>query len=615
MKRQGMIITIILSTLILSGGFSILAQEQAGTALPRPEHPRPQFERSAWINLNGPWTYAFDFGASGKQRGFTASHGFADKIIVPFCPESRLSGVGHTDFINNIWYQRSLPALDSWKGRQVILHFGAVYYKTEVYIDDHFVGRHFGGTSSFDFDITRWVDTGARHNLVVFVNNELRSGKQPGGKQCFAFNSEGCSYTRTTGIWQTVWLEAVAPAGLRSAHTITDLDQKQLVIYPDFYAENRGNRLRVILKDKDKIVAEKTVTASNSSVCVLPVPAPHAWSPEDPFLYELQFEVTDKEGKRIDLVKSYAGMRKVNIEGDRVFLNNKPYYQRLVLNQGFYPDGIWTAPDDAALRHDIELSMQAGFNGARLHQKVFEERFHYWADKLGFLDWAESASWGLESNNNEAYRNFMTEWAETVKRDRDHPSIITWTPFNETWSPDEEQYPRMIRDMYALTKELDPTRPFNDASGGTHVLTDLWTVHNYEQSPAILHDTLAPAGQGLVWNGQDVYLKFARYTGQPYLLDEYGGTRLTPKKAETGNAWGYAELGTAEEFYDHLKKLTDTILSVGYISGYCYTQFTDVEQEQNGIFFYDRSPKFDMKKIHAIFGKNSEGFQPSAKEK
>ena len=582
--------------------FTVVAFAQQ---IPRSEYPRPQFERKAWINLNGTWTYTFDFGNSGHNRRYQESKGFDGKITVPFCPESKLSGVEYKDFITNMWYQRVISVPIDWNGKKILLHFGAVDYKSELFIDGKFVGRHFGGTSSFEFDITSFVTAGKDHNLVLFVNDDLRSGKQTAGKQCFNFFSEGCSYTRTTGIWQTVWMESVSPSGLKSSHVITDLDQKQVVIYPAFYNENTNVTVKVTLKDNGKVVSQKSIKASNQAVCILPLVNVKTWSPESPFLYDLVYEVVDKDNKVIDVVNSYVGIRKVHIEGNRVFLNNQPYYQRLVLDQGFYPDGIWTAPSDADLKKDIEMSMAAGFNGARLHQKVFEERFHYWADKLGYLTWGESSSWGSDYNNVEASRNFITEWSEIILRDRNYPSIITWTPFNETWESDQEQYSRFVKDIYKITKGLDPTRPVNDASGGTHVVTDIWTVHNYEQNPTKLAEILTPNSEGVMFSN-DKY-KFASYAGQPYLLDEFGGIRWIPsaKDKNSESSWGYGDAPkTLEEYYTRLDGQVDAILSRPNVWGYCFTQLTDVEQEQNGIYLYNRSLKFDMARIHKIFSKN-----------
>lgn len=595
--------------------------------MPKAEYPRPQFERNAWINLNGEWTYSFDFGGSGLEREWFKSTGFDQKIIVPFCPESKLSGVEYKDFINHMWYHRTISIPQDWANKQVLLNFGAVYYKSEIYIDGVFAARHFGGTSSFQVDITPYVKAGQTHNLVVYVESDVRSTHQPSGKQNLQFASYGCNYTRTTGIWQTVWMEAVHPEGLQSVQMIPDIDQQQLIIRPRFYKE-LGGKLEVTLKDNGKVVSKETVAANSLSTVILPVKKMKTWSPENPFLYDVELRVIDKAGNVVDEVKSYAGMRKVHIEGKKIYLNNQPYYQRLVLDQGFYPDGIWTAPNDEALKKDIQLSMEAGFNGARLHQKVFEERFYYWADKLGYLTWGEASSWGMDCNDIETARNFITEWTEIVERDRNHPSILIWTPTNEEFWPDRVQYPRLMQDLYKLTKAIDPTRPFHGTSGGSHIATDIWTVHNYEQDPAKLKDLLYNDGKLMEapkWEIQlmpkNIGYNGLKYTDQytfpqykhdmPYLIDEFGGIKWNPSQqmeSAQNTSWGYGEPPhSLEEFYARLEGLVNTVLSLSdHVWGYCYTQLTDVEQEQNGIYYYDRSPKFDMKRIHAIFSKNPE---------
>ena len=604
-----------------------------GASLPRAEYPRPQFERADWQNLNGRWTYIFDFSDTGFQRGYQASTGFDGSITVPFAPESELSGVGYKDYISNIWYHRTISIPQEWAGKNIRLNFGAVYYTSEVYIDGQFVGRHFGGSSSFSYDITRFVSDGKEHNLVVKASSDLRSGLQGAGKQSLQYASHACNYTRTTGIWQTVWMEPVSPAGLQNVQVITDIDQKQVIVHPWFFAETSGHTLKVTLIEGEKTVVSKTVRASNNSTVVLPVRKVRLWSPEDPFLYDLVYEVIDAEGNVVDRIDSYTGMRKVHIEGNKVYLNNQPYYQRLVLDQGFYPDGIWTAPSDEALKKDIELSMQAGFNGARLHQKVFEERYYYWADRLGYLTWGESASWGMDANDPLAARNFLAEWEECVVRDRNHPSIVTWTPMNEEFWPDDVQYPRFSEDIYTLTKQLDPTRPVNLCSGGVlTVHTDIWTAHHYEQDPAKLKDIVYNGGKmyslmpqtykGRIRNigfndvGAGTTYDWQEYDGKmPYILDEFGGIKwVKDQDRQAVNSqtvsWGYGQAPRSlEEFYARLEGMVDALLSLsGQMCGYCYTQLTDVEQEENGVYFYDRSPKFDMSRINAIFSRTPEGY-------
>ncbi len=622
MKNKYATIAIVALTALMSGFPASAAGE-----VPRGEYPRPQFERADWLCLNGEWTCEFDYSHSGLERGWQQSQGFDKRIVVPFCPESSLSGLQHNDFVEDFWYQRFIEIPAEWQGRRVHLNFGAVYYEAEVYIDGQFAIRHIGGSSSFSTDITRLVKPGQRHSLVVHVESDLRSMEQAAGKQSLLYGSYGCNYTRTTGIWQSVWLEPVAAEGLKQVQFLPDVDHKQLVIRPQFFAEG-GCVLTVTLRDGQKVVARQQVNASNATTVVLPVKGMKTWSPGHPFLYDVELTVTNREGQQVDQVKSYIGMRKVHIEGNRIYLNNEPFYQRLVLDQGFYPDGIWTAPSDEALRRDIELSMQAGFNGARLHQKVFEERFHYWADRLGYLTWGEAPSWGMDCNRVETARNFIAEWGEIVTRDRNHPSIITWTPLNEEWTPDRREYPRLVENLYAMTKQIDPTRPFHDSSGGVHVKTDIWTVHTYEQDPVRLHAQILNDGRmmdtprGVIDNHRGNFgfngaalnsaYTFPIYShDMPYLIDEFGGIKWNPNQQLEGSqteSWGYGEPPRSlDEFYTRLEQQVDVLLSLSaQVWGYCYTQLTDVEQEQNGIYYYDRSPKFDMKRIHDIFTRTPE---------
>lgn len=568
--------------------------------LPRAEYPRPQFERQEWINLNGTWDFEFDFGKSGMDRELFKAGSLSQEITVPFCPESELSGIGHTDFINCVWYRRDISIPEEWNGKNIYLNFGAVDYAAEIFIDGILAGRHYGGSSSFSIDLSGHVEAGKIHNLVIRVEDNQRSGEQSVGKQCSTFNSAGCFYTRTTGIWQTVWMEAVDRHGLKRVTMRPDIDQCQLMVMPEFYSESDCT-LEVSVKDNGKTVARKSVPCSNHACIVFPLKKMKLWSPEDPFLYDMDFHVKDAGGNVLDHVKSYAGMRKIHISDGKVYLNNREYFQRLVLDQGFYPDGIWTAPSDEALRHDIELAKAAGFNGARLHQKVFEERYFYWADRLGYLTWGEGPSYGMNVNNEIAARNFLSEWLEIVVRDRNHPSLVTWTPFNETWDSQDGTYPRFVRDIYAETKAADPTRPINDASGDDHVMTDIWSVHNYEQDGDKLKEQLA------LTEGREPYRHsyekefLAVYGGQPYILDEFGGIGwMSPE--ERKHSWGYGNLPqTEEEFYSRLDKMVKAVASLEHIAGFCYTQLTDVEQEKNGIYKYDRTEKLDIEKVRHIF--------------
>ena len=585
-------------------------------AQPRAEYPRPQFERADWVNLNGEWSFALDLSDSGRDRDFYNSKGFEQRITVPFAPESKLSGIGYTDFINSVWYQRMIQIPSAWQGKRVKLNFGAVYYESEVYIDGRFVGRHYGGSDSFAFDITDFVGDGKEHSIVVHAESDLRSGTQPGGKQSTNYYSYGCSYTRTTGIWQTVWMEAVDDMALERVQVVTDIDNEQIVVIPTYYNVAGGNTLSVEVRDGGKVVAHAESAAVQGVPVVVALKKAKLWSPESPFLYDVVYEVKDAEGKTLDRVDAYVGMRKVHIDGNKIYLNNKPYYQRLVLDQGFYPDGIWTAPSDEALKHDIEMSKAAGFNGARLHQKVFEERFHYWADKLGYIVWGEMASWDKDFNSVAAARNFLSEWGNIVVRDRNHPALIVWTPFNEEFGVPSNEAGRFLTDVYNETRRLDPTRPVNTVSGGIYVISDFCTAHCYEQDGARLHSMLfdgekfyQPQGPN---EGFERAIRKLYYDGSlPYLLDEFGGIKCAETQPEGGNSWGYGNAApTREDFYTRLEALVKAIVDHSdKICGFCYTQLTDVEQEQNGVYYYDRGEKFDMGRVKAIFQMKAEGYE------
>ena len=605
----------------------------AFAAQPRSEYPRPQFERSEWINLNGKWTYEFDLADTGFDRKLFNSKGFADNIIVPFCPESKLSGVEHKDIITGIWYHRTIKAPAAWSEKKIMLHFGAVYYEAEVYVDGKFVGRHFGGSSPFALDVTKFLADGEVHDLVVRANSDLRSKTQGSGKQSLRNYSYGCVYARTTGIWQTVWLEATDKYSLDYVQVITDIDNNQVIVTPRYYSTTATNTLTINIKDNGKIVAKKQVAQIEGLPIVIPMKKYQTWSPENPKLYDVEYIISDKDGKVLDKISSYLGMRKVHIDGNKVYLNNQPYYQRLVLDQGFYPDGIWTAPSDEALKHDIEMSMAVGFNGARLHQKVFEERFLYWADKLGYLVWGEYASWGVDIDSPITARNFISEWQNIVVRDRNHPSIVTWTPLNEAWVPDNVQYPRLVKDLYDATHVADPTRPVNTVSGG--IITndyDICAMHNYEQNGEKLKASVYNPETGKFFHykptrqpkprnssgsptvgdlASKALFKQAEYDGvRPYFIDEFGGIKCLEanpaKDTDRNGSWGYGKSAvTKEDFYKRLEAQVDALLSISdHVWGYCYTQLTDVEQEENGIYYYDRKAKYDAARLRAIFGKN-----------
>jgi len=563
--------------------------------IPRPEHPRPDFQRSAWQNLNGKWQFEIDNEKSGLEKGWQSGHEFSREILVPFCPESRLSGIGHTDFMNAVWYRRHFKVERRLRGKRLLLHFGAVDYEATVWINGKEVARHRGGYTPFVADVTEAVNQESENELVVYAVDDTRSNLQPTGKQSHELQSHGCMYTRTTGIWQTVWLEAVPDTYVASLTTWPDAANKRVALEIGVQNPKPGIALEVTALASGKAVASRTVKQVGScNVVLLDIPQARLWEPGKPFLYDLSIRLLRKD-KAFDEVSSYFGLRDVRIDGDRVLINGKPIFQRLILDQGFWPDGIYTAPSDADLRQDIERSMAYGFNGARLHQKVFEPRTLYWADRLGYIVWGEFPDWGCSVRYHaQARENFLREWMEVVLRDRNHPCIITWMPLNEAHSRHDRYVPAFFKELFFLTKRLDPSRPFIDASGYTHVVTEIWDLHDYDQNPvtfAARYDAFGkePKTETLARNDPD---NEPPYIGQPVVVSEYGGIWWNPGQTDD-KAWGYGKNPVSEEeFIERYTALANALLDNPHIAGLCYTQLTDVEQEVNGLYTYDRRAKF-----------------------
>jgi len=564
---------------------------------PRPEYPRPQMVRTDWINLNGRWQFEMDPGRSGRDRGLPTADSLSGEILVPFCPESELSGVGYRDFIPAVWYRRTFTVPRGWEDRRILLHFGAVDYDARVYVNGREAGCHRGGYSSFSFDITAYLEPG-ENVLTVYAEDDTRSGRQPRGKQSDLYQSYKCLYTRTTGIWQTVWLEAVPEVHIRQLRLTPLLDEGALLVQAKLAGDIRDYTFSVEAKAEGRPVgAAATLAESGWASCMLSLSEVRPWSPGDPFLYDLSLSL-QYEDETVDRVQSYFGLRSITICGDAVLLNGKPLFQRLVLDQGFYPDGIYTAPTDEALRRDIEISQAAGFNGARLHEKVFEERFLYWADKLGYIVWGEFPSWGLDHSSHETLERVLAEWPSVVERDYSHPSIVGWCPFNETPS---DQNPELLRTVYRVTKALDWTRPVIDTSGYVHVETDMWDVHDYlyriDVDGFVERYNAFARGERPFRNNPE---REPAWAGQPYWVSEYGGIWWNPGQTD-GAAWGYGDRPrTVTEFLERYRRLTEALLLNPRMTAFCYTQLTDVEQEVNGIYYYDRRPKFSPAEMAEI---------------
>lgn len=559
------------------------------TQIPRPEHPQPQMKREHWKNLNGEWDFSFDFGCSGiDQKWQEGKTDWEKKILVPFCPESDLSGIGYKDFIPGVWYHRTITLTGEELKGDLLLHFGAVDYDARVWINGVEAGRHQGGYVSFTFNITKLVKEG-ENDITLFAADDVRGGKQPKGKQSHFFYSIGCDYTRTTGIWQTVWLEWVPESYI-----------EKVQYYPNLAEATLG--IKAVVKGQGTLEAKAfyggepcgSVSAKSEGGTVtmtLPLSRLEKWEPGHGRLYDLTLTYGE------DKVESYFGMREVRLDGEKFLINDKSVFQRLVLDQGFYPDGIYTAPTEEALVKDVELSMAAGFNGARLHQKVFEPLFLYHCDKAGYLVWGEQGCWGLDYSNPAALKYFLPEWMEALERDFNHPAIIGWCPLNET---QPNQNPAFVRLLATVTRQYDRTRLYIDASGWTHIpgLTDIMDIHDYEQDPAAFAERLAPlAGDG-TYNVHRFFGHGYELEARPTFVSEYGGIRWAPSDAA---GWGYGQAPLSEqEFLDRFKGLTEVLLFHPRMGALCYTQLTDVEQELNGLYTYDRKPKFDPAFMHAV---------------
>ena len=586
--------------------------------IPRCEHPRPDLYRDGWLNLNGKWE--FDFWDKKSTEGYDPKTKLSKEINVPFCPESTLSGIADKNEQCGVRYKKAFTLPDFFKGKRVFLHFGASDYFTRVYINGIFAGEHKGGYTPFTFDVTELVLEGENYISVIALD-DTRSSKQPTGKQTKTGKSYGCYYTTTTGIWQTVWLEARDDAHTVRYNAIPHIKEQSVTLELDFSSGAVGlcADLTATYSGKEMGRASFEIRSEKESI-TLPLSELHLWEVGCGRLYDLKICIKDGTVTK-DTLTGYFGLREVKLEDGKFTLNGKSVFLRFVLDQGFYPDGIYTAPTDGALESDILLSMELGFNGARLHQKVFEPRFLYHADKLGYMVFGEFPNWGLDHTDPENKDTFLAEWQEAVGRDISHPSIIAWCPFNETWDKNgRTQCDDMIDSAYYLTKSIDKTRPVITNSGSHQSsldpnATDAYDIHDYEQNPERLYNNYKDAKDGIIkcqlWRNDPERQK---YNGKPIFLSEYGGIKWTDEQAKrlVGGrsakeqddtvSWGYGtEVSTDDEFFARLGGLTKVIVDNGYFIGYCYTQLYDVEQEQNGALKYDRTEKFPAEKFAEIF--------------
>lgn len=617
MTRVGLLIALMTAAAAVA---SAQTNAPAG-AVPRAEHPRPDLMRADWLTLNGPWQFEFDDQDRGlAERWHAGTKPFSKTIQVPYAFQAKLSGIGDTAFHDVVWYQRAIDVPAAWTGRRVRLHFGAVDYEAMVWVNGLFAGQHRGGQSPFALDITDLL-TPANNRVIVRAWDPSTDRALPRGKQYWEPQSRSIWYTRTSGIWQPVWLEAAGQTHVERLRITSDIDRSQVTIEAVLNraakvkmkvgVTQRGSGTAGASASSRSTYADEMIVSGDGSrvVATMTLREQRLWSPEQPNLYDLAIELQDEKGQPVDRLQSYFGQRKIHSQGDRVYLNNSPYYLRLVLDQGYWPESLLTPPTEAAMQYDIRMTKAFGFNGARKHQKVEDPRWLYLADTMGLLVWGEMAN--AQMFTDEYVSRFTSEWQEVVARDYNHPSIVAWVPINESWG-----VPRILTDvaqqahvkaLYHLTRSLDQTRPVIDNDGWEHTdTTDLFTLHDYAKTGAdmaAIYERLKTDRSQIPRNGKEALVHGAEYNGTPILMTEFGGVAYKAAKSEDDKAWGYAGIEpTVDALLQRMDGLVKALRANPVFGGFCYTQLTDVEQEINGLMTYDRKPKADPAAIGKIFG-------------
>lgn len=576
------------------------------------DYPRPQFVRDSWETLNGRWDFAFDDAGEGESEKWFELFPSAQTIQVPFSYESNLSGIGETKFHPVVWYQKEVNVAKKAKQR-VCIHFEGSDYLTKLWVNGKYAGSHVGGYTRFTFDVTELLRNGLNQFTVrVEDSNDMQ---QPRGKQRWVKESFACWYVQTTGIWKTVWLEYVPETHLENVKMTPLLGEKaldlewkavgqfepELTLQTEIRFQGKLiNRVRVpVLEQRGKM------RINMFSSCIYQWWGIKTWSPEEPNLYDIRFELFENDVP-VDRVNSYFGMRDIHIQNGNVLLNGQPLYQRLILNQGYWKDSQLTPPDEETLINDVESILALGYNGVRMHQKLEDERFCYWCDVNGLLMWCEMPS--AYNYGDDAVQDFTTQWMEAVRQYYNHPSTIVWTPFNESWGipqvgsdPTQQHFTEAV---YHLTKSFDPMRPVIVQDGWEHTVSDIITIHDYEGSAEkllqrylgrkdeIMKDEVCCPGI------RPVMAKGFAYRGQPVMISECGGIAFADQQSST---WGYGDDADSSEAYlSRFEEVTSAIKAIPYICGYCYTQVSDVQQEVNGILDDSHAAKVDKEAVRKI---------------
>ncbi|HST51152.1 MAG TPA: glycoside hydrolase family 2 TIM barrel-domain containing protein [Pyrinomonadaceae bacterium] len=564
------------------------------------------------MNLNGEWEFAFDDENRGRQLGWQYGLPLERRILVPFPYQSELSGVGDKTVHEVVWYSRSFVVPAEWRGRDLLLHFGAVDYRSTVWINGQEVGHNQGGHVPFEFEIAPYLKQ--EQNRLTLRVEDRQNPRQPRGKQSVTGLPHDIDYYCTTGIWQTVWLEPVPPIRIGNVVLTPSARDRSIAFSVYLHAPAAVWRIEVEATEGGHFVARTVAeTTAATAHLQLDIPGAKLWSPDSPTLYDLRLRLFEGE-ELLDEVHTYAGLRDVELREGRVWLNGKAVYLAMILDQGYWPESLLTAPSDEHLRADVEWIKKFGFNGARKHQKIEDPRWLYWCDRLGLLVWEEMPN--AREWSSQAEERLAAEWKRAVRRDYNHPCIITWVPVNESMG-----FPRLgrqhpgqyafIERMVAMTRQLDPRRPVIDNDGWEHTdITDICAIHDYTPTAALLRERYSETTSGTtlpahVWIGnKPLFVLGSRYRGQPVMLTEVGGFLLIPPHvpAEERDMLYkfYGSFNRSDELLDKYRDLMEGIASLHFIAGFCYTQLTDIEQEVNGLLTYDRHPKVAPEQIAEV---------------
>lgn len=576
------------------------------------DYPRPQFVRKEWQSLNGEWNFAFDDKDEGEIKEYFKQFPRDKRINVPFTYETKMSGIGSEEVHYIIWYHRTINLTkEQIEDNELILNFEGSDYKTKIWVNGHYIGENIGAYSRFSFAIEKYITQG-KNEITVRVEDSL-SKDQPRGKQRYKKESWKCWYIQTTGIWKSVWLEWVSKKYLKNVKITPKRDKVKLEVETNLSEqdwEKKNYFIEAEISFEGQVLNKVKQLLNNNyqsiEVKIAQEGANHKiqeWSTNKPNLYDISYKLYC-EDKVMDTVYSYFGIREISIQGNKIYLNKEQLYLKLILDQGYWEESHLTPPSEESLVQDIESVLALGYNGIRKHQKTEDERFLYWCDVKGVLVWSEMAN--CYHFDDKALQVFTNEWIRVVKQNYNHPSIITWVPINESWGVEEVsnsvEQQSFINSLYYLTKSIDNTRPVISNDGWEHTISDIITIHDYKQEAELLYQEYADKDRMVLnnlkaYNGNHkLFANEYLYQGQPVIMSEYGGIAINSE-----NGWGYGkQVEDENELIERFTKLTKAINDISYITGYCYTQLTDVQQEINGLMDEKRNYKIEPNKIKDI---------------